>query len=989
MQARDETHERLLLELAELRQRVAELEASEEDRQRAEEALEQERQLLRTVIDNLPDYIYVKDAQSRFVAANAAVARVMGEAAPNLLVGKADQDFYPEHLAAKFRRDEQRVLSTGQPLVNEDEQLVDASGKQSVILTTKVPLRDAQGNIVGLVGIGRDITARKQAEEALRQAHADLEARVAERTGELARANEELTREMADRERTQQVLRDSEALYSSLVENLPVHVLRKDRAGRFVFANRSFCELVGKPLAEIVGKTDFDLYPAELAQKFRDDDLGVMESGRLFETVEENRQDGEPRQMQVMKSSVRDAADRIIGVQVVFWDVTERTRAETALQRERYLLHSLMDNLPHNIYFKDASSRFLRINRAMATAFELTDAADALGKTDADFFTQEHARQAMADEQEILRTGQPVLDKEEKETWPDGHVTWAFTTKMPLRNEAGRIVGTFGISRDITDWKQAAEALRQAKEAAEAANRAKSTFLANMSHEIRTPLNAVIGMTELVLSTPLTPQQKEFLTAVRDSGEALLSVINDILDFSKIEAGRIVLDRAPFDLWESLGDTVKSFAFRAHTQGLELVFHIDPDVPRLVLGDYGRLRQIIVNLIGNAIKFTEQGEVLLTAHRESSAGDEVVLHFTVADTGIGIPPDKQATVFEVFEQVDSSLRRRHGGTGLGLTISSRLVELMGGRIWVESDVGQGSRFHFTVRLSVAGEAAVPGYRFEAPQLHGLPVLVVDDNATNRRILDEVLRAWGMQPTTTGGAKAAWERMQQALREGEPFRLVLTDAHMPDLDGFSLVEQIKADAQLSRTVVVMLTSGDHPEDGQRCQELGIAAYLLKPVKQSELLESIERALGLTVPAKDVPAPKVATAPPARQLRVLVAEDSLVNQKLAVALLERRGHVVTVANNGREALAATERQEFDLVLMDVQMPELDGFEATQAIRMRERQSDRHLPIIAVTAHALKGDDARCLAAGMDGYVSKPISAAELYQAIETVVPQPHED
>jgi two-component system, sensor histidine kinase and response regulator len=984
MQARDETHERLLLELAELRQRVAELEASEEDRQRAEEALEQERQLLRTVIDNLPDYIYVKDAQSRFVAANAAVARVMGQAAPNLLVGKTDQDFYPEHLAAKFRRDEQRVLGTGQPLVNEDEHLVDASGKQSVILTTKVPLRDAQGNIVGLVGIGRDITARKQAEEALRRAHAELEVRVAERTGELARANEELTREMADRERAQQVLRDSEALYSSLVENLPVHVLRKDRAGRFEFANRSFCELVGKPLAEIVGKTDFDLYPAELAQKFRDDDLGVMESGRLFETVEENRQDGEPRQMQVMKSPVRDAADRIIGVQVVFWDVTERTRAEAALQRERYLLHSLMDNLPHNIYFKDASSRFLRINRALADAFGLTDAADALGKTDADFFAQEHARQAMADEQEILRTGQPVVDKEEKETWPDGHVTWASTTKMPLRNEAGRIVGTFGISRDITDWKQAAEALRQAKEAAEAANRAKSTFLANMSHEIRTPLNAVIGMTELVLSTPLAPQQKEFLTAVRDSGEALLSVINDILDFSKIEAGRIVLDRAPFDLWESLGDTVKSFAFRAHTQGLELAFHIDPDVPRLVLGDYGRLRQIIVNLIGNAIKFTEQGEVLLTVQRDSSAGDEVVLRFTVADTGIGIAPDKQATVFEVFEQVDSSLRRRHGGTGLGLTISSRLVELMGGRIWVESDVGHGSRFHFTVRLTVADEAAVPGCRLEAPQLHGLPVLVVDDNATNRRILDEVLRAWGMRPTLTGGAKAAWERMQQALREGEPFRLVLTDAHMPDIDGFSLVEQIKADAQLSRTVVVMLTSGDHPEDGQRCQKLGIAAYLLKPVKQSELLESIERALGLTVPAKDLPEPSVATATPARQLRVLLAEDSLVNQKLAVALLERRGHVVTVANNGREALAATERQEFDLVLMDVQMPELDGYEATQAIRMRERQSDRHLPIIAVTAHALKGDEARCLAAGMDAYVSKPISAAELYQAIETVVP-----
>jgi PAS domain S-box-containing protein len=620
MQTRDETHERLLLELAELRQRVAELEASKEERQCAEKALEQERHLLRTVIDNLPDYIYVKDAQSRFVTANAAVARVMGVAAPNLLVGKTDREFYPEQLAAKFQRDEERLLCSGEPLVNEDEQLVDAAGNCSAILTTKVPLRDAQGNVVGLVGIGRDITARQQAEESLRRAHADLEARVAERTAALARANEKLTREMADHERTEQVLRDSEALYASLVESLPVHVLRKDLAGRFVFANRSFCELVGKPLAEIVGKTDFDLYPAALAHKFRDDDRRVVETGRLFETVEENLQHGEPRQVQVMKSPVRDAAGQIVGVQVVFWDVTERTRAEAALQLERYLLHSLMDNLPHRIYFKDAASQFLRINRALATAFGLQDAADALGKSDMDFFTEEHARQAMTDEQEILRTGRPVWDKEEKETWPDGHITWAATTKMPLRDEAGRIVGTFGISRDITDWKQAAEALHLAKEAAEAANRAKSIFLANMSHEIRTPLNAVIGMTELVLSTSLAPQQKEFLTAVRDSGEALLSVINDILDFSKIEAGRIVLDRAPFDLWESLGDTMKSFAFRAHTQGLELAFHIAPDVPRMFVGDYSRLRQIIVNLVGNALKFTEQGEVVLTVQRETSGG---------------------------------------------------------------------------------------------------------------------------------------------------------------------------------------------------------------------------------------------------------------------------------------------------------------------------------------------------------------------------------
>jgi CheY-like chemotaxis protein len=364
------------------------------------------------------------------------------------------------------------------------------------------------------------------------------------------------------------------------------------------------------------------------------------------------------------------------------------------------------------------------------------------------------------------------------------------------------------------------------------------------------------------------------------------------------------------------------------------------------------------------------------------------LHFTVADTGIGIPPDKQVTVFEVFEQVDSSLRRRHGGTGLGLTISSRLAELMGGRIWVESEVGSGSRFHFTVRLSVVQETAIPGRRFEPPRLQGLPVLVVDDNATNRRILDEVLRAWGLQPSLASGAAAAWERMQQAQRSGEPFRLVLTDAHMPQVDGFTLVEQIKGDPDLGRTVVVMLTSGDRPEDGQRCQQLGIAAYLLKPVKQSELLEAIEMALGLAGPAKAA-VPVGAAPAPARRLCVLLAEDSLVNQKLAVALLERQGHVVTVANNGREALAASERQEFDLVLMDLQMPEMDGFEATLAIRLREQQSGRHLPIIAVTAHALKGDDTRCLAAGMDAYISKPIRARELYEAIDRVVPAARAD
>ena len=384
----------------------------------------------------------------------------------------------------------------------------------------------------------------------------------------------------------------------------------------------------------------------------------VVKTGRLLQTVEENRTNGEMRYVEVMKSPVRDAAGKIVGVQVVFWDVTDRKKAEAALEQERYLLHALMDNLPHNIYFKDASSRFIRINKALASGFRLHDATEALGRTDFDYFTPEHAQQAMTDEQEIMRTGQPVVDKEEKETWTNGHTTWALTTKMPLYDDQRHIVGTFGISRDITERKQAAEALQAAKEAAEAANRAKSAFLANMSHEIRTPLNAIIGMTELVLKSRVSAQQREFLTTVRDSGEALLSVINDILDFSKIEAGKLVLDRETFDLRESLGDTMKSFAIRAHQQGLEVACHIHADVPRMVVGDYNRLRQIVVNLVGNAIKFTDQGEVVLEVSVESLSGEEISLHFIVSDTGIGIPEEKQTAIFEMFEQADTSMTRR-------------------------------------------------------------------------------------------------------------------------------------------------------------------------------------------------------------------------------------------------------------------------------------------------------------------------------------------
>ena len=736
-------------------------------------------------------------------------------------------------------------------------------------------------------------------------------------------------------------------------------------------------------LAQIAGRVTEKEDYALRALPRGDDEVGTLigSFNRMLERIQERDA--------ALKAAKDDLEIRVQArTEELQSEFNERIRAEEALSEERKVLRTLIDNVPDFMYVKDVDCRFLVANLAVARQMGVQTAEELLGKNDFDFYPREIARTFYEDEARVIRSGQAEFNREEAGLDADGNASQVMTTQVPLRDKNGRVTGLVGIGRDISHLKRVQEEMQKAREAAEAASQAKSEFLANMSHEIRTPLNGVMGMTDLALETELTPEQREYLETVKMSGDSLLTVINDILDFSKIEAGKIDLEALDFNVRDSLESSLKTLALRSDEKGLELLCEVAPEVPEVLRGDSSRLRQIVINLVGNAIKFTDTGEIAIKAQVESKEGADYVCLFTVEDTGIGIPEDKRELIFKAFSQADTSTTRKYGGTGLGLAISTRLVNMMGGRIWVESEVGRGSQFHFTVRLGAVDTREVKLGTVAPPELlRGVRVLVVDDNRTNRRILEGMLQRWQMQATSVDGGAAALAQLSAAREAGAPFGLVLTDMHMPDMDGFALVEQIRQRPELATATIMMLTSAGHRGDAARCQELGVSAYLLKPIRQSELREAVARVLGAREHDGAIPLITRFSLQDAREpdayLSVLLAEDNLINQRLAVRLLEKRGHRVVVAATGLEALKALEKESFDLVLMDVQMPEMDGLEATVAIREKEKSTGVHQPVVALTAHAMKGDREKCLALGMDGYLTKPIRPQELDELLEIYV------
>ncbi len=800
---------------------------------------------------------------------------------------------------------------------------------------------------------------------------------------------------LADLVRAEQALAQERELLRTVIDNLPTAIYLKDLEGRKTLANPADLRNIGAAdESEVLGKTDTEVFPAEVASQFMADDQAVLSSGQPLLARQEllvNEQ-GQQRWLLTSKLPLRNGSGEIIGLLGIGQDITERVEAQEALAHERLLLRTVIDTLPMVVYAKDPQGRKTMTNPHDLALVGARSPEEVLGKTDYELYGPDQSKSFSSHDHIVFETRQPLLDFEHRLQDAEGNEHWFLSSKVPLIDADGELLGLVGTAQDITARKCAEEALEQAKAEAErlaieaqAANVAKSQFLATMSHEIRTPMNGVIGMAGLLLDTPLTPEQRQYAEIIRASGDALLDIINDILDFSKVEAGKLELEELDFDLYTLLEDLAEAMAIRAHQKGLELTAYVHPDIPALLRGDPGRLRQILANLVSNAIKFTHTGEVTVHAELLAQKEDGVTLRFEVRDTGIGIPPERQALLFEPFYQADSSTTREYGGTGLGLAICKQLVELMQGEIGVQSVPQQGATFWFTAKLERPPQGAAPSLFYDAAQAEKLGdarILVVDDNATNRLLMERILTGWGFAHQVCAEPQRALEELRAAAARGAPYHLAILDMQMPEMDGETLARRIAEDPLLRDLRLILMSSlGNQPQGEPPAYEL-FAARLTKPVKRSLLFDSIVNALsGQPQPPGESTSPALAPEIENTHERILVVEDNRINQQVALGILERLGYHADAVANGIEALQALADIDYRLVLMDCEMPEMDGFEATARIRSQDSPvRNPVVPIIAMTAHAIQGDRERCLAAGMDDYVAKPISPKVLARVLE---------
>jgi PAS domain S-box-containing protein len=904
--------------------------------------------LLQTLMNHTPDFIYFKDGESRFIKISQALARQFGLSDPEQAVGKTDFDFFSEEHARQAYEDEQAIMRTGQPLTHEERETW-PDRPDTWVSTTKMPLHDAAGNAVGTFGISRDITKRKRAE------------------GDRERLIGEL--EVSERRAVHEQL-----FLSALLASAPVAIAVVEASGRVTAVNPQFEQLFGYTVADAVGKDINELIvPADeratgLAWQ------GLVHGGQVVNREAERcHRDG--RRIPVRVSAAAVQGDPNGTLFVLYEDFTAVKRAETALREAEARYREMVESATDLVFQMDAGGRWTFLNQAAREIYG-ADPEALLGRPILERAAPEYVERDRAAFARVL-AGERVVDYETVHLTLQGERRPIAFSGLPLRDERSGAAGAMGIARDISAAVRVRRALEEARDVAERASTAKAAFLANMSHEIRTPLNGILGMVEILLDTDLTAEQRRSADLVKTSGEALLDILNDVLDYSKIEAGHVQLEETAFDLPGVVHSVAGLLGARAFEKRIEMVADIAPDLPPLVRGDPGRLRQVLINLVGNAIKFTPAGEVVLRAAPVRSDGERVEVEFAVSDTGIGIPADKLESVFEVFSQADVSTTRRYGGTGLGLSISRQLVGMMGGSLSVESVEGRGSTFRFTLGLRIERGGLAPTHGLSSDVMAGARVLVVDDNATNRQVIRRFLEDARAVVSEAADARSALVALRAAVEAGDLYALAVIDGYMPEMDGFQLAEGIRADPRLVDTRLMMLTSAGRRGDAARCQELGITGYLTKPVPRIELLEAaIAVLVGGAESGRLVTRHTIVES--RRRLHILLAEDNVVNQQVARGLLAKRGHDVDVVANGREALVALRKGRYDVVLMDVNMPEMDGLQATR--EARSIPGCERLPIVAVTAHAFADDRDRFLAAGMSAVVTKPFKPHQLFAAVE---------